>query len=245
MRQCTTCGAESDDSAVVCSHCGRYLEPAAAAAAPPPPSEPTPGFPPPPPAGPPGTMPPPIPGVGPDGPPNLYQQQPPGYGPPPGYGQPGAYGPPPGPYGMAAPGTLATWGPRALGWLIDFAFVIVIVIFIVSTILGHASEALGLLLELVVIAVSIYLAIQVGQTGQSPGMRVVGLKCIGERTGQPIGGGLGFVRSLAHLVDSLICYVGWLFPLWDSKRQTLGDKIMGTVVIVVPKQPFTVVPPKT
>ena len=31
--------------------------------------------------------------------------------------------------------------------------------------------------------------------------------------------------------DSIICYIGWLFPLWDSKRQTLADKIMKTVVI--------------
>jgi hypothetical protein len=26
----------------------------------------------------------------------------------------------------------------------------------------------------------------------------------------------------------LICYIGWLFPLWDAKRQTIGDKIMTT-----------------
>jgi len=85
----------------------------------------------------------------------------------------------------------------------------------------------------------------VGQTGQSPGMRVMGLKCIGTRTGQPIGGGLGFVRAIAHFVDSIICYVGWLFPLWDAQRQTLADKIMNTIVVVVPKQGLSLTPPKT
>jgi hypothetical protein len=44
-------------------------------------------------------------------------------------------------------------------------------------------------------------------------------------------------------VDSIICYVGYLFPLWDQQRQTLADKIMSTVVVVVPKQAFSLTPP--
>jgi hypothetical protein len=39
------------------------------------------------------------------------------------------------------------------------------------------------------------------------------------------------VRDLAHFVDNILCYIGWLWPLWDDKSQTLSDKIMGTVVI--------------
>jgi uncharacterized RDD family membrane protein YckC len=119
----------------------------------------------------------------------------------------------------------------------------IFVIFVVAAFIREASLALGYLVELVGIAFGIYLSVQVGQTGQSPGMRVVGLKCIGMQSGQPIGGGLGFVRSLAHILDSLICYIGWLFPLWDSQRQTLGDKIMNTVVVVVPKQGFSLTAP--
>jgi hypothetical protein len=45
--------------------------------------------------------------------------------------------------------------------------------------------------------------------------------------------GMAFVRDLCHIVDSLICYIGYLFPLWDAQRQTLADKIMSTVVIPV------------
>jgi hypothetical protein len=36
---------------------------------------------------------------------------------------------------------------------------------------------------------------------------------------------------LAHILDSLPCYLGYLWPLWDAKRQTFADKVMGTVVI--------------
>ena len=52
-----------------------------------------------------------------------------------------------------------------------------------------------------------------------------------EKTGQPIGFGLSIVRQLAHIVDAIICYIGYLFPLWDAKRQTLADKIMTTVCL--------------
>jgi uncharacterized RDD family membrane protein YckC len=42
---------------------------------------------------------------------------------------------------------------------------------------------------------------------------------------------MAFVRDLCHFVDAIICYVGFLFPLWDDKRQTLADKIVSTVVV--------------
>jgi hypothetical protein len=49
--------------------------------------------------------------------------------------------------------------------------------------------------------------------------------------GQPMGGGMAFVRDLAHIIDALPCYIGYLFPLWDARRQTFADKIMSTVVL--------------
>jgi hypothetical protein len=39
------------------------------------------------------------------------------------------------------------------------------------------------------------------------------------------------VRQIAHYVDQLICYIGYLFPLWDDKRQTIADKLMSTVCV--------------
>ena len=40
------------------------------------------------------------------------------------------------------------------------------------------------------------------------------------------------MRQIAHYVDQFVCYLGYLWPLWDDKRQTLADKIMGTVCAV-------------
>ncbi len=170
---------------------------------------------------------------------------PPGYTPPPaggGYGPPGGgYGPPgggfgaPGAYGApggysATPGPLAEWPQRALGGLIDFVgpWILVAIVY-------QISFALGSLFWLAGLGWAFYNAYLNGQTGQSIGKQVAGLKVVGEQTGQVIGGGMGIVRYLAHIIDGVICYVGFLFPLWDAKKQTIADKVMKTVVITVPK----------
>jgi uncharacterized RDD family membrane protein YckC len=70
-----------------------------------------------------------------------------------------------------------------------------------------------------------------GTTGQSIGKSVMKFKVISEKSGQPIGFGLSIVRQIAHIVDAIICYIGFLFPLWDAKRQTIADKIMSTICV--------------
>ena len=70
-----------------------------------------------------------------------------------------------------------------------------------------------------------------GTTGQSLGKKVLNLRLVSEDTGQPIGTLMAFVRDICHIIDSVICLVGYLFPLWDAKRQTIADKIVRTVVI--------------
>ncbi len=72
-----------------------------------------------------------------------------------------------------------------------------------------------------------------GGQGQSLGKKALNMKLISEETGQPIGTLNAFVRDICHIVDSIICYIGYLFPLWDAKRQTIADKIMRTVVVPV------------
>ena len=62
-------------------------------------------------------------------------------------------------------------------------------------------------------------------------------KVVSEKTWQPIGFWLSLVRQIAHYVDQLLCYVGYLWPLWDGKRQTLADKMVGTVCVPVNAPP--------
>ena len=130
----------------------------------------------------------------------------------------------------------ANWGQRAGAFLIDYAPVVAawFVVFILTLIIQ--SGILGLILWFLFsvgwLGWWIYnRVITMGNTGQSLGKRMVGIKLVGEATGAPLGAGMTFVRDLAHIVDAAICYVGFLFPLWDAKAQTLADKIMTTIVV--------------
>lgn len=70
-----------------------------------------------------------------------------------------------------------------------------------------------------------------GTTGQTVGKRIVGIRTIKEATGQPLGFGMAFVRQLAHILDGLPCYIGYFAPLWDDKKRTFSDMVIGSVVV--------------
>ena len=69
-----------------------------------------------------------------------------------------------------------------------------------------------------------------GKTGQSLGKRISKITMIGEETNGPIGPRYALIRDLVHILDALTL-VGYLWPLWDDKRQTFADQVMKTVVI--------------
>ncbi|WP_151083991.1 RDD family protein [Nocardioides cynanchi] len=71
--------------------------------------------------------------------------------------------------------------------------------------------------------------IKQGRTGATIGKGVLSIRLINGE-GRPIGAGMSFLRQLAHILDG-ICYIGYLWPLWDAKKQTFADKIMSTVVV--------------
>ncbi|MGB9252744.1 MAG: RDD family protein [Mycobacterium sp.] len=70
-----------------------------------------------------------------------------------------------------------------------------------------------------------------GSTGSSIGKSLLKFKVVSENTGKPIGFGLSVLRQIAHVVDAVILDIGYLFPLWTAKRQTLADKMMATVCL--------------
>jgi len=70
-----------------------------------------------------------------------------------------------------------------------------------------------------------------GVGGSSIGKSVLRIKVVSETTGEPVGFVKSTLRQLAHSVDAAVCFVGYLVPLWDGKRQTLADKLVRTVCI--------------
>jgi uncharacterized RDD family membrane protein YckC len=134
----------------------------------------------------------------------------------------------------------ANWGHRVGGYVIDSLLVLPFSILAMAldgpTVnadgTASGSGALYWILTLAGIAVFGYNRwFLAGTTGQSWGRKALGTRLVAEATGQPIGVGKAFARDIAHLFDTLICYIGWLFPIWDAKRQTISDKIVKTVVV--------------
>jgi Mce-associated membrane protein len=64
-------------------------------------------------------------------------------------------------------------------------------------------------------------------TGWSLGRAVCGIAVTG-RDGQSPGPWRLLLRDLAHLLDTLSLFVGWLWPLWDPRRQTFADMLLHT-----------------
>jgi uncharacterized RDD family membrane protein YckC len=185
------------------------------------------------------------PGYGQQPPQPPYGGQPP-YGTPApqaGYGQPAA--PSPGGYVPDQPGyymgrTLANWPQRVGAYLIDYLIAAIpaflAVLLFSGTDPGETPGAgaglVAFLLYLVSLGIWIYnRAILMGRTGQSWGKQVLNLRLVRMADGQPMGGGMCFLRDLCHIIDALPCYLGYLWPIWDARRQTFSDKIMNTVVL--------------
>lgn len=153
---------------------------------------------------------------------------------------PGAYPPPPAPgtpYGYPVaqgPGgtTLVEWPTRALGALVDYVAPTVIIYILAIVLSRSVNPLVGSLVQYGFLAGWwAYLGYLSGTHGITPGRAIAKTKLVSAETGQLIGVGAGIGRQAAHLVDTVILYLGWLFPLWDGQKQTLADKIVKTVVI--------------
>ena len=101
---------------------------------------------------------------------------------------------------------------------------------IISSLSG--SYALRVILSLLSLAWMIYnMGMLGGQTGVTYGRKWAGTKLINEDSGQPIGVGMAIARYFIHAIDAVICLVGFLFPLWTPKKQTISDMILKSIVI--------------
>lgn len=150
------------------------------------------------------------------------------------------------------PIAFASWGQRVGAWLIDTAFFIPYGIAAgvmsadtgVRTYDARTGEFVGshdpspvlvavtVILGLASIIFGVWnYAIRQGKTGSTIGKGVLGIRVVSEATGLPIGPLNSFLRQLAHILDGLPCYIGYLFPLWESKRRTFADMILRTVVV--------------
>lgn len=169
----------------------------------------------------------------PPGQPQGQPQQPPqqGYGYPqqapqgvpqqPGYGY--LQAPPVQPYGGGGYPEQGGYGgqPQFAGWWSRFGALLIdglvigipygIVLAIGRGIGGGVGAALVLVGVLLGIGLGLFKLYKEGTTGQFVGKKALGISLLREADGQTLGFGMAFVRYLAHFVDSIACYLGWLW----------------------------------
>ncbi|MDQ1393442.1 MAG: hypothetical protein QOF30_2419 [Acidimicrobiaceae bacterium] len=122
--------------------------------------------------------------------------------------------------------TYATWQQRAMAALIDGAA------FVPAAAALAFSPTIGIVL---LVAAVVFTAWQVchlqGRTGQTVGKHHVGIFVVDDAGLTPIGVRRSALRQLAHGIDAALFGLGYLWPLWDAKRQTFADQLLSTVVV--------------
>ena len=134
--------------------------------------------------------------------------------------------------GHMADAKLASWPWRLASGAIDY-----LPLWLIYDFFGMVHAAvLGFMIATAAgLANSVYMQ---GTTGQSLGKRIVGTRLVSAVETGPWtfafvypGPGRCFGRQLAHGLDSLVFYIGFIRPLWQREHKTWADSIAKTVVL--------------
>lgn len=162
---------------------------------------------------------------------------------------------PPGyqPYNSMPAMNYSSWGARVWGYIVNGLSLTVFMVPMIIAIAAGPTQARectvndevqscdlptaagwGIIVATGLLGLAVFFVLYskaVGTTGQFWGHRAANVRIVNALDGSPIGAGKAFGRWWAHYLDSLPCYLGFLWPLWDEKKQTFADKICGTVSI--------------
>jgi uncharacterized RDD family membrane protein YckC len=124
------------------------------------------------------------------------------------------------------------FGPRFLAWLIDLV-VIMVVSGIVGAVLGGVggkgaaglANVLGLLIGIG------YFVVYQEYAGQTLGKKAMGIKVVDPSGKRPTYMTFFLREIIGKFVSGLILGIGYLWVLWDPKKQALHDKIASTYVV--------------
>jgi hypothetical protein len=92
--------------------------------------------------------------------------------------------------------------------------------------------ALGILALVAGVVFTLVLPIRwIAKTGAGPVSRKLRVRVVCRRTMLPIGTGRSVGRLVGSFVSGWFFYLGYLWMLWDSEKQTWHDKMVSSVVI--------------
>jgi len=125
---------------------------------------------------------------------------------------------------------------RAFAYLIDYIIVMILVRVVImagAAALPHSGGPgpAGLLLLVAVVASVLYYAMLESSSMQATlGKKALDLK-VTDLQGERIGFGRALGRMFAHIVSFLVFGIGFAMAVFTERRQTLHDKMAGTLVV--------------
>ena len=134
----------------------------------------------------------------------------------------------------AAPNELARWHIRAAALVVDVLPGLAVVATMVMVWLAVPLRSAWWWLSVSVLAGAALLTMinrvmLPALSGWTLGRALMGIAVV-HKDGASVGVGRLLCRDLAHLLDTLSVFVGWLWPLWDARRRTFADLLLGTEV---------------
>lgn len=88
------------------------------------------------------------------------------------------------------------------------------------------------------IGLAYFLIMWVNYDGATPGKRLMAIKII-RSDGSKLSYPSAFLRYIGYFVSAFVFGLGYLWMIWDKKKQAWHDKIAGTVVVKTDAQPKT------
>ncbi len=130
-------------------------------------------------------------------------------------------------------------GPRA-GFWIRFGAAILdgLILWVPYLIIATVIDPVVGYLVYLVGSIAYFTILEGGETGQTLGKKVCGIRVVDHHAGGPIGNGRAFVRWISRILSSIPLALGYLWMLWDGEKQTWHDKLSSS--IVVPEQQYPI-----
>ena len=137
----------------------------------------------------------------------------------------------------------ASFGIRFVAAIID-SFIVGIVSSVLGFIAGFVDAVIGsdyslvssLMSVLMVLFSLFYYIYFIGSRGQTLGKMALGIRVVREDDKASPGYLKAFLReTVGKFISSMILLLGYLWVIWDDKKQGWHDKIAGTVVLKVKK----------
>lgn len=155
---------------------------------------------------------------------------------------------PPPPAAPVAPsvGPLASWGSRVAAYLVDWLVTVVppFVVVFVGGLLGaggsgddggNVLSAAGALFILIGSVLGLVIAVwnwgfRQGQTGQTVGKGMMDIEVV-DTDGQYLGVGVSLLRALLMSVLGSLCFLNYLWPLFDDQNRAWHDMVVDSRVV--------------